>query len=79
MYATAFAYEWANKDSEDDKYYDAAYASQYQAYLPVSKGTVLNKDGSFTTYFDFNWPMDLDRVAATGAVSPAAGNPDAKL
>ena len=75
MYATAFAYEWANKDSEDDKYYDAAYASQYQAYLPVSKGTVLNKDGSFTTYFDFNWPMDLDRVAATGAVSPKAGNP----
>jgi len=75
MYATAFAYEWANKDSEDDKYYDEAYASQYQSTLPISKGVVVNKDGSFVTYFDFNWPMDKDRVAATGAVSPKAGNP----
>ena len=75
MYATAFAYEWANKDSDDDKYYDEAYAAQYQSTLSISKGTVLNKDASFTTYFDFNWPMDKDRVAATGAVSPKAGNP----
>jgi peptide/nickel transport system substrate-binding protein len=75
MYATAFAYEWANKDSDNDKYYDEAYASQYQSTLPISKGTVLNKDGTFTTYFDFNWPMDKDRVAATGTVSPKAGNP----
>jgi len=37
MYATAFQYEWANKDSENDKYYDAAYASQYQSILPMSK------------------------------------------
>lgn len=75
MYATAFAYEWANKDSDDDKYYDEAYASQYQSSLPISKGVVLNKNGSFTTYFDFNWPMDKDRVAASGTVSPKAGNP----
>ncbi len=75
MYATAFAYEWANKDSPDDKYYDEAYASQYQSMLPISKGTLLNNDGSFTTYFDFNWPMDKDRVAATGAVTAKAGNP----
>lgn len=75
MYATAFGYEWANKDSEDDKYYDEAYASQYQSTLPISKGVVFNKDGSFVSYFDFNWPMDKDRVAATGAVSPKAGNP----
>ena len=75
MYATAFAYEWANKDSDDDKYYDEAYASQYQSSLPISKGVVLNKNGTFTTYFDFNWPMDKDRVAASGTVSPKAGNP----
>ncbi|GAB6277076.1 MAG: ABC transporter substrate-binding protein [Rectinema sp.] len=75
MYAIAFAYEWANKDGDGDKYYDEAYASQYQSTLPVSKGVVLNKDGSFTSYFDFNWPMDKDRVAATGVVSPKAGNP----
>ncbi len=78
MYAIAFTYEWANKDGDGDKYYDEAYASQYQSSLPVSKGVVLNKDGTFTAYFDFNWPMDKDRVAATGVaslVNPKAGNP----
>lgn len=75
MYATAFAYEWANKDGDGDKYFDEAYASQYQSSLPISKGIVLNKNGTFTTYFDFNWPMDKDRVAASGTVSPKAGNP----
>jgi peptide/nickel transport system substrate-binding protein len=78
MYAIAFSYEWANKDSDGDKYYDEAYASQYQSLLPITKGTVLNKDGSFTAYFDYNWPMDKDRVAAQGgvaAITPKAGNP----
>lgn len=75
MYATAFAYEWANKDADDDKYYDEAYASQYQSTLPVSKGTVLNKNGTFTSFYDYNWPMDKDRVAASGVPSPKAGNP----
>ncbi|MCX7027500.1 MAG: ABC transporter substrate-binding protein [Spirochaetes bacterium] len=75
MYSTVFAYEWANKDDGNDKYYDEAYASQYQSTLPISKGTVLNKDGTFTTFYDFNWPMDKDRVAASGTVSPKAGNP----
>ncbi|MEN6297672.1 MAG: ABC transporter substrate-binding protein, partial [Rectinema sp.] len=75
MYATAFQYEWANQDSDDDKYFDEAYAAQYSAILPIYKGWALNKDGSFTSYFDFNWPMDKDRVAATGAVTPKAGNP----
>lgn len=75
MYATAFPYEWANKDGDNDKYYDESYAAQYQAYLPISKGTVLNKSGSFTTYYDFNWPMDKDRVAANGVVGVKAGNP----
>lgn len=75
MYATAFPYEWANKDGNDDKYYDESYAAQYQATLPIMKGYVLNKNGSFTTYYDFNWPMDKDRVAAQGAVAVKAGNP----
>ena len=75
MYATAFIYEWANKDSEDDRYYDEAYASQYQALLPITKGGVVNNDGSFTNYYDFNWPMDVARVAASGVPTPKAGNP----
>lgn len=75
MYATAFPYEWANKDGAGDKYYDESYAAQYQATLPIMKGYVLNKNGSFTTYYDFNWPMDKDRVAANGVVVVKAGNP----
>ncbi len=43
--------------------------------LPISKGGVVNKDGSFTNYYDFNWPMDAARVAANGVPSPKAGNP----
>lgn len=75
MYSTAFVYDWATKDSPNDKNYDESYASQYQSYLPASKGTVLNKDGSFTVYYDYNWPMDFDRVASGGLVSPKAGDP----
>lgn len=75
MYATYFTYEWANQDSPDDKYYSESYASQYQSSLPISKGTVLNADGSFTSFYDFNWPMDFDRVASTGVQGFKAGNP----
>ncbi|MCX7656770.1 MAG: hypothetical protein N2Z76_09625 [Treponemataceae bacterium] len=75
MYASAFVAEWANKDGDNDPYYDEAFAAQYQPALAASKGIVLNRNGTFTTYYDFNWPMDLDRVAASGVVSPKAGNP----
>jgi peptide/nickel transport system substrate-binding protein len=75
MYATAFQYDWATKDGEGDKNFDEAYASQYQSTLAVSKGTALNKDGSFVSYYDFNWPMDLERVAYAGSPVVKAGNP----
>jgi peptide/nickel transport system substrate-binding protein len=77
MYALAFGYEWTNKDSPDDKLYDESLASQWAASLPVFKGVVLNKDGSFTDYFDYNFPMDMAYVAATGAgyVDVKAANP----
>ncbi|HOK00006.1 MAG TPA: ABC transporter substrate-binding protein [Termitinemataceae bacterium] len=75
MYASAFVAEWANKDGENDPYYDEALAAQYQPAIATSKGIVLNRNGTFTSYYDFNWPMDLDRVAASGVVSPKAGNP----
>ena len=75
MYATAFQYDWATKDGDADKNYDEGFAAQYQSSLAVSKGVVLNKDGSFTSYYNFNWPMDTDRVAANGLMTPKAGNP----
>jgi peptide/nickel transport system substrate-binding protein len=67
MYATAFQYEWANKDSADDKMYDESIASQYQSLLPITKGIVLNKDGSYNLFFDFNW-MDKSYIAGSGAL-----------
>ncbi|MCX7024989.1 MAG: ABC transporter substrate-binding protein [Spirochaetes bacterium] len=76
MYASAFAMEWANKDGEGDKMYDETYASQFQPLLATSKGsTIVNNGESFTNFFDFNWPMDKNRVASTGAVTLKTGNP----
>lgn len=76
MYAWAFQWDWATKDGEADKNYDEGYASQYQSLLEPTKGIVINKDGSFTIYSKYNWPMDADRVAAqSGIMSPKAGNP----
>ena len=74
MYAIAFTYEWANKDGASDKFYDESLASQWQSSLPVTKGIVLNKDGTFTTYFDVNW-MAKDYVAGSGLVDVKAANP----
>ncbi|MGV8075501.1 MAG: ABC transporter substrate-binding protein [Syntrophobacteraceae bacterium] len=74
MYGMAFQYEWANEDGKDDKYYNAAFAARSRPGLLTTKGLVVT-EGGFTSYFDFNWPMEPDRVAAGGAVSPKAGNP----
>jgi len=77
MYANAFQFDWSTKDGADDKNYEDGYASQYQSSLETLKGISVNKDGSYTVYYNYNWPMDADRAAATGAgtISPKAGNP----
>jgi peptide/nickel transport system substrate-binding protein len=64
MYAAAFHYEWSNKDSADDKYYDESYSSNVATILAPFKGMVVNADGSFTCYYDYNWPMDKDKMAS---------------
>ncbi|HAE22469.1 MAG TPA: ABC transporter substrate-binding protein, partial [Spirochaetaceae bacterium] len=76
MYAGAFQVEWANKDGENDKYFDAPYSAQYLPALATSKGSVINKDGSITGFVDYYFPGDMDRVAANvAAVGVKAGNP----
>ena len=76
MYAAAFQYEWANKDGPNDKMYDESLASQYQSSLPITRGILLNKDGTFTAFYDFNW-TDKSYIAASGAavVDVKAANP----
>ncbi len=73
MYAQAFIYEWMTKDGDDDKYYDASYESTMRPQMEPNKGFVLNKDGTVTTYFNFNW-LTPERVAATGPIYVKAGN-----
>ena len=73
MYAQAFIYEWMTKDGDADKYFDASYSSTMQPQIEPNKGFVLNKDGTVTTYFNFNW-LTPERVAATGSIYVKAGN-----
>ncbi|MCX8059468.1 MAG: ABC transporter substrate-binding protein, partial [Spirochaetes bacterium] len=67
LYAIAFSVEWANKDGDNDKYYDDQYSSQVKPGLDIIKGIVINNDGTITTYYDYNWPMEKARVASAGA------------
>lgn len=76
MFAGAFQVEWANKDGDDDKFFDAPYSAQYLPALATSKGSVINNDGSITSFVDYYFPGDMDRVAANvAAVGVKAGNP----
>lgn len=80
MYARAFMVEWANKDGDDDKFFDAPYSAQFLPSLAPGKGSVVNNDGSMTHYVDFYFPGDMDRVAAnvladSNGTTMKAGNP----
>ncbi|MBU0935866.1 MAG: ABC transporter substrate-binding protein [Spirochaetes bacterium] len=74
-YAIAFGFEWATRDGTDDKFYDSSFDANVTPGLATAKGYVFNADGSVTNFYDFNWPMDKNTVAASGSVSPKAGNP----
>jgi peptide/nickel transport system substrate-binding protein len=75
-YAMAFAKKWATKLSENDKFYDSAFASFYEEDLKTQKGFVFNNDGSVTSYIDYFFAPDPTRTLATvAAVGYKAGNP----
>jgi peptide/nickel transport system substrate-binding protein len=67
MYAQSFIKEWITKDGDADKFYDAEYESTLRPGYETVKGLVVNADGTITAYFDYNWPMDKNRVGSTGA------------
>ncbi len=67
MYAQAFTVEWMNKDGPDDRYYDATYESSVKPGQQTLKGIVLNKDGTFTTYYNFNH-ISKERIGASGSL-----------
>lgn len=74
FYFNALISEWANQDGEDDKWYDPEYSSYMISGIDLTKGWILNDDGSMTVYFDYNFPADLNRCAARGVpdFSPTA-------
>lgn len=73
LYADAFVTEWITKDGDDDRYYDAAYERERRPDWEISKGMVLNPDGTVTNYFDYNFPPSKERVAANGSPWVAVG------
>jgi len=75
-YAGAFATKLATKISDDDKFYDSAYASYYEESLKQDKGSVFNSDGTVTNYIDFFFAPDpAVTLASVAAVGYKAGNP----
>lgn len=66
LYASSFAYDASVKKSETDLVYEGSYAGTANPGLIRNKGWVLNSDGSITTYFDVNFPMDPAYLAAQG-------------
>src|SRR6056297_1475914 len=71
-YYEAFVSEWATKSGDNDREYEAAYASSMIGGVEQTKGWVVNADGSITTYFDYNFPPSEARVASMGAPSYTA-------
>ena len=69
VYASAFGVEWATKDGDDDRYYDASYDSGHTPLLDVDKGTIINPDNTLTSFYDYNFPASKERVAAQGSPS----------
>ena len=67
IYASAFAEDWSTEDYEGDPYYSRAYAS-YVGGAKVGVGTVYDfENNQITSYFDFQFPADENRVAGRGA------------
>jgi len=67
FYIEAFITEWSTKVDDNDKEYEAAYATKMEGGVEQTKGWVVNEDGSITVYFDYNFPPSEARVASMGA------------
>ncbi len=67
LYVDAFRREWTTDDGDNDKYYDAAMESNTKPTLDINKGYVFDvKKGTYTSYFDFNFPPSKNTVAYSG-------------
>jgi peptide/nickel transport system substrate-binding protein len=70
MYLIAFAEDWSLQSGDADKRYDSGYASNSRPGIEAfNQSIVINQDGTFTTYFNYSWPLDFNYVAASGPVT----------
>ncbi len=70
LYVGAFRKEWATKDGENDKYFDESMESVLTSSLDVEKGYVFDvKKGTYTSYFDYNFPPSKDQVGFQGMMT----------
>jgi peptide/nickel transport system substrate-binding protein len=70
LYFEAFRAEWSSQNDDNDKEYESSYASLVAEGIDIIKGFVFDYDNeTVTAYFDFNFPPDEARVAATGCPS----------
>jgi len=68
--AEGFLRDWATEDYAGDPYYDSAYSSNFTPGFDYSHGGIYDwANGTITNYFDYNFPPDLDYVAASGVAT----------
>ncbi|MEW5826889.1 MAG: ABC transporter substrate-binding protein [Candidatus Bipolaricaulota bacterium] len=75
--AEGFLTDWAVEDYEGDPYFDSGISSAILPGFAYTHGSVWDfANAKITTYFDNNFPPDLDRVGASGAPTfwPRASN-----
>jgi peptide/nickel transport system substrate-binding protein len=68
LYIEAFIAKWATQNNDNDKEYEAAYASLMEEGVKQTKGWIIDfENETITVYFDYNFPADEARVAGRGA------------
>ncbi|HPR97306.1 MAG TPA: ABC transporter substrate-binding protein [Thermotogota bacterium] len=70
IYNEGFRAEWSSQDGDNDKEYESAYASLIAEGIDIIKGFVFDfENETITTYFDYNFPPSVAKVAGTGCPS----------
>src|SRR6056297_733850 len=70
LYYEAFISKWSSKQGDNDKEYDETYSSMMRQNAEIIKGWVIDYENEeITTYFDYNFPASVERVASFGIPS----------
>lgn len=70
IYADGFITDWATEDGAGDLFYDGPYSSAWASGFAYAHGTIYDfANNEITTFFDYNFPPDKDRVGLSGAPS----------